>query len=422
MTPPPTLGRVLELVLRGPERLRACEFRAEVTTYRGTAPTWPILEDPGSLQLGERELVSAGPLGWRYQLQGAGSVDPARRKSGTGSWWDLDRPGVQEHLDPGLLLSSLYDLRGGETVGGPVLSGRVRPVGDMDDLAALVYGFGGDGWRGLVDPRIGVLREARWIKSGRVGFRSRMRLEVEGGHLPGFRPRREWQAALERMARASGELERARFRATVRVGYSVEGVLALPDGDRHPSSGFSGGYEWRGWHRRLFPVGVGAVPQEWASLEEHRRRLAPGLTQPRGAGFAAGYRLLAGRREWEAKMLPVRSELDPYGWARKGERAPLWLRDVSVAPLDPALREMLDPLLVLAGVRLRRVRRIAGGWAISGVPRPSDRAHGYGASVVHPFGDRWAGTVDSATGALVSCRTWGGRFELSSHQLSLELT
>jgi hypothetical protein len=88
--------------------------------------------------------------------------------------------------------------------------------------------------------------------------------------------------------------------------------------------------------------------------------------------------------------------------------------------MDPALREMLDPVLVLASVHLRRVRRVEGGWWISGVPRPSDRAHGYGASVVHPRGDVWEGMVDSASGALLSCRTWSGRAELSSHQLSLE--
>ncbi len=412
------LGRVLELILRGPARLRSREFRAEVTTCRGTAPTWPISADPGSLRVGEQELIAFGAAGWRHELQRVGTGGPSRSESGSGHWWELDHPGIQEHLDPGLLLSSLYDLRGLDTVRGPVLWGRVRPMGDMDDLAALVYGFGGDGWRGLVDHRSGVLSEARWLRSGRAGFRSQMRVELQGRALPRVGPRRAWQAVLERMASAAGELERARFRATVRVGYSLEGVRALPA--LHPASGFSGGYEWRGWHRRLFPVGVKGVAQEWASLEEHRRRLPPLLSQAGGAGFDAESRLLAGRGEWEVRALPVRSELDPYGCSRSGGRGPLWLRDESLAPMDPALREMLDPLLVLAAVRLRRVRRAAGGWWISGLPRPSDRAHGYGASVVHPFGDRWEGRVDSTTGVLVSCRTWGGRVELSSHQLSLE--
>ncbi len=423
MSQPLRLGRVLELILRGPARLRSREFRAQVTTHRGAALTWPIPRDPGPLRIAERELIACGPAGWRHELRRVRTGGPARSESGTGSWWELDHPEIQEHLDPGLLLSSLYDLRAVDTVRGPVLSGRVRPMGDMDDLAALVYGFGGDGWRGLVDPRLGVLSEARWLRSGRAGFRSQMKVELRGRPLPPVRPRREWQAALERMASAAGELARARFRATLRVGYSLEGVRALPD--PHPASGFSGGYEWRGWHRRLFPVGVRGMAQEWASLEEHRRRLPPHLPQAGGAGFDAESRLLARRGGWEVRALPVRSELDPYGpWgmASTGGRGPDWLRDEGLVRMDPALREMLDPLLVLAGVRLSRVRRVTGGWWISGVPRPSDRAHGYGASVVHPFGDRWEGRVDSATGVLVSCRSWGGRVELSSHQLHLEPT
>ncbi|MGC8473241.1 MAG: hypothetical protein ACP5PW_02380 [Candidatus Dormibacteria bacterium] len=418
MSQPLTLGRLLELILRGPERLRSREFRAEVTTYRGTAQTWPISEDPGPLHASEPELFAAGPSGWRYEPVPPGSGRLARLGNGAGGWWELDRPGVQEHLDPGPLLSSLYDLRAVDTKSGPVLSGRVRPVRDMDDLAALVYGFGGDSWAGVVDPRTGVLREARWLRSGRAGFRSRMRLELVGRPLPQLRSRPEWQAVLERMANAAGELERARFRATVRVSYSVAGVRALPDYP-HPASSFSGGYEWRGWRRRLFPVGVRGVAREWASLEDHRRRLPPLLGQPRGAGFDAEFRLLARRGEWQAVALPVRSELDPYGWARTGERGPHWLRDELLVWMDPALREMLDPLLVLAALRLRRVRTEGAGWWISGVPRPSDRAHGYGASVVHPFGDSWEGMVDAATGVLVSCRTWAGRVELSSHRLDL---
>ncbi len=417
MSQPLTLGRLLELILRGPERLRSLEFQAEVTTHRGTAGAWPISYHPGPLRVGERELIAGGPSGWHHELLRPGAGGPARSESGVVSWWEVDRPGIQEHLDPGLLLSSLYDLRAVNSVRGPLLRGRVRPTGDMDDLAALVYGFGGDGWTGLVDPAIGVLREAQWLRSGRPQFRSRMRLELLGGPLPPVRHRPEWQAVLERMANAAGELERARFRATVRAAYSIAGVMALPD--PHPASSFSGGYEWRGWHRRLFPVGVRGVAQEWASLEDHRRRLPPLLGQPRRAGFDAEFRLLARRREWDAMTRPVRSELDPYGWARSGERGGDWLRDERRVWMDPALREMLDPLLVLAALRLRRVRTVEGGWWISGLPRPSDRAHGYGASVVHPFGDRWEGKVDSATGTLVSCRTWAGRVELSSHELDL---
>ncbi len=418
MSRPFNLGRLLELILRGPERLRSREFRAEVTTYRGTAGGWPILEDPGPPRLGERELIAAGPSGWRDELLRPGGGGPARSQSGSDRWWAVDSPGIQEHLDPGPLLSSLYDVRAVNTVRGPLLSGRVRPTGDMDDLAALVYGFGGDGWRGLVDPLIGVLREARWLRSGRAQFRSRMRLELLGTPLRPVRSQPEWQAVLERVANAAGELEPAEFQATVRVSYSVAGVSSLPDYP-HPASSFSGGYEWRGWRRRLFPVGVRGVAQEWASLEDHRQRLPALLGQPRRAGFDAGFRLLARRGEWQAVSLPVRSELDPFGWARAGDRGPHWLRDERRAWMDPALREMLDPLLVLAALRLRRVRTVEGGWWLSGLPRPSDRAHGYGASVVHPFGDRWEGMVDSATGTLTSCRTWAGRVELSSHQLDL---
>lgn len=413
-----TVGRLLELILRGPTRLRSREFSGRVRTYRGTAPTWPIATDPGPLRRGEEEVLEVSAGSWSHGLELAGGGRRVRPGPPAQPWWELDRPGIQEHLDPGLLLSSLYDLRAAEGVRGPVLRGKVIPNSDMDELAALVYGGGGDGWQGVVDPRLGVLLDARWIRAGRVGFRSELALELRGRPQPPPRPLPEWEAALESMAGASAALRRTDFRARVVVSYAPEAVSVARE--RHPASTFSGGFEWRGWRRRLFPVGVRGIAQEWASLEDHARRLDPELPQPPGAGFDSAAQLVVRRGTWEARVLPVRSELDPYGFGSGGPCGPGWLRDGRTRPPEPALGEMLDPVLVLASVRLRRVRPAPDGWRILGTPRPADRAHGYGASVVHPRGDRWEAVVDRDTGALLHCRTLRRSRELSAHRLTLE--
>jgi hypothetical protein len=108
---------------------------------------------------------------------------PQRTVISDGAWWALDVPELIEHLDPGLVLSSLTQFAakfgGGETV----LRATPRQQSDIDDAASLVYAWD-DVWHGSVDPETGVLLHVVSYRDGAVSFRSELEWMRRPATLP----------------------------------------------------------------------------------------------------------------------------------------------------------------------------------------------------------------------------------------------
>lgn len=96
-----------------------------------------------------------------------------------GAWWDLDEPGLIEHLDPGLVLSSLTDFEARSAASMEVLRARPRHESDLDAAAFLVY-VRDDEWQGTVDSATGVLVSVTSHRNGVLNFRS----DLEWIHRP----------------------------------------------------------------------------------------------------------------------------------------------------------------------------------------------------------------------------------------------
>ena len=178
-----SIGRLLELVLMQPRALRQVSFTVAVQSFRPSLPYPPRPGERDPLKHSSRLVLTADGSKAVLERMGNQTQPPQRTVISDGAWWALDVPELIEHLDPGLVLSSLTQFAatfgGGETV----LRATPRQQSDLDDAASLVYAWD-DVWHGSVDPETGVLLHVVSYRDGAVSFRSELEWMRRPATLP----------------------------------------------------------------------------------------------------------------------------------------------------------------------------------------------------------------------------------------------
>lgn len=180
----PNVGRVVAWMLLKPRRLRGMAFEVQINTYSARGQRKPYRTPlPTAPLLIRTESLAVGRGGWRYSRQIPEPSEYAGHSvmEGVGPWWQLDEPGLCEHLDPALVLSSLYELEVVYESDVLWLRAKPRPHGDIDDAAALVF-CDEETWQGRVDRQWGVLVDVKSWSDEEGGVRSVLQWRHEPYH------------------------------------------------------------------------------------------------------------------------------------------------------------------------------------------------------------------------------------------------
>lgn len=418
-------GALLARLLRQPRHLRGADFEVRVSHFADWHPENPGRRScPWSPALFWVDTLSVTGGHWSYtRRHSAGQVGDVRT-SGVGPWWELRYPNLIEHLDPPLVLSSLWDFTATSDAHGPVLRAKPRRQGDVDAGAGLVN-CDADVWIGSVDPAWGVLREVESRSDWAGGFRSVLEWEKEPCHQeaePEGNPSSHdgdpdlWPEVLDAMLGAARNWEARSFRARLQVRYEGLGVAAMavePSPTSSQMLGLGQGWAARTQCRLFADTGSGPAQtlDDWI--------IGPTLEQ--GTGLICTEELSVEEAAWKSRRFRTLGgkEEDPYR-VPPVDLSPRWLMARESGAI-PHFREMLDPTLVLSSVEFDSMTEEEHGWLLRGRPRREDLSHGYYPAIVHPCGDLWAARLSKDWGSVSHCRTTLHGAGLASHDLTVEI-